>query len=92
MFEGPGGPAGWPDSWTVGLEIGDFVITYNGNPSCGASHAQIFLGWVGGGRAKMANGQDSGPHPRWISTDCLMRACGDFKVVTKIFKPSSLAH
>ena len=92
MFEGTGGPAGWPDSWTVGLEIGDFVITYNGNPSCGASHAQIFLGWVGGGRAKMANGQDSGPHPRWISTDCLMRACGDFKVVTKIFKPSSLAH
>ena len=88
MFEGPGGPPGWPDSWTSRLEPGDFVIIYNGNSSCGASHAQIFLGWVSNGRARMANGQWAGP--QWLSTDCLMRSCGNFSIVTKIFKPKSL--
>ncbi|MEY4745094.1 MAG: Type secretion system pilin [Candidatus Parcubacteria bacterium] len=91
ILSGPGGPAGWPDSWTSRLEPGDFVIIFNGNSSCASSHAQIFLGWASPGRARLANGQWSGP--QWESTECMMRSCGpDFEVVTKIFKPKSLAH
>lgn len=88
MFEGPGGPAGWPDSWTSRLEIGDQVNIFNGNSSCGASHALIFLGWTSNGRAKMANGQWGGP--QWIDERCLMRSCGNFQIVTRIYKPRSL--
>ncbi|HTM69005.1 MAG TPA: hypothetical protein VL426_06950 [Candidatus Binatia bacterium] len=90
MFEGPGGPAGWPDSWTTGLEIGDHVHIYNGNSSCGSSHAMIFLGWASPGRARTANGQWAGP--QWEDTKCFMRSCGNFSIVTRIYKPSSLAH
>lgn len=90
LLEGLGGPRGWPDSWTTGLEIGDFIIMYNGNSSCASSHTQIFLGWTGGGNAKVANGQWAGP--QWENTVCLMRSCGNFEIVTKIFKPKSLPH
>lgn len=85
LMSGPGGPPGWPDSWTSKLEIGDIIWVYNGNASCGAQHAETFLGWVGGGKAMVAAGQYNGP--QWESTECLMRACGRFQVVTRIFKP-----
>ena len=90
LIEGAGGPAGWPDSWTSRLEPGDFIIIFNGNPSCASSHAQIFLGWTSGGNARLANGQWAGP--QWESTSCMMRSCGNFEIVTKLFKPKTLAH
>lgn len=86
MFEGPGGPAGWPDSWTSGLQIGDHVHIYNGNNSCGSSHAMIFLGWASPGRARVAQGQWAGP--QWEDTKCFMRSCGDFSIVTRIYRPT----
>jgi hypothetical protein len=85
LMEGPGGPPGWPDSWTSKLEVGDYIWVYNGNASCGATHAEIFLGWTGGGKGMVAAGQATGP--QWEYAPCLMRACGKFDIVTRIFKP-----
>ncbi len=81
---------GWPDSWTNQLEIGDVIVVYNGNSSCGSAHAQVFLGWASEGKARLANGQWKGP--LWFSTECLKRSCGNFAIVINIFKPKQLVQ
>lgn len=80
------GLRGYPDTIVDRLQVGDIFEVYNGNQSCGSSHALIFVGWAtANGRARVVNGQYGSV--AWSSTVCLKRACGNYEPVTRIYRP-----
>ena len=76
---------GYPDSWANLLQPGDIFHVYNGNDSCGANHAMIFVGWTASGRAQVIQGAYG--RVAWASTVCVKAACGNYSPITRIFRP-----
>jgi hypothetical protein len=77
---------GWPDKWANELKPGDSFWVYNGNTSCGGSHAALFLGWAKEGHAQVIQGQASGKV--WYGTICIKTNCGEkIQPLIKTFRP-----
>lgn len=82
---------GWPDDFTNELEPGDFiniftVWTSDRSPNGAGQHSAIFLGWVGGGRARLFNGS-WGNTVRYTNY-CISSECGDgMYPITNVWKP-----
>lgn len=79
-----GAESGWPDSWANELKPGDIFWIYNGNDSCGGTHAGLFLGWEGE-KARTFEGdtKNSGRY----RTRCFKTSCGAADLLTAIFRP-----
>jgi hypothetical protein len=66
---------GWPNSWLTDLHPGDSIVIFNANPiDTNGCHTQVFVGWLGRGRARVLQGSP-GRAVRWGNV-CLSSECG----------------